>query len=85
MLNKKNCVACNKKVFVGDVGEIQKHLCEKHKQEYLHDRTEEIKAYLNCPVPKNIKGSITIYKKEYKAIKLPKLGALEAIENNYVK
>jgi len=46
-ITKENCVACKGEWFVGEVGEVQDHLCPKHKKEYLDDRVKEIKAYLN--------------------------------------
>jgi hypothetical protein len=44
---KERCVACNNEIFVGDVGEVQEHLCKKHLKEYRDERVKEIKDYLN--------------------------------------
>lgn len=52
MKKTKNCVACNKGIFVRKivfivcVEEIQKHLCPKHLKEYKDKRVAEIKVYL---------------------------------------
>jgi len=46
MISKEQCVACQDKFFVGDVGEVLDHLCEKHKEEYLKEMAGEIKDYL---------------------------------------
>lgn len=45
---KEQCIACQDKFFVGKVGEVLDHLCEKHKKEYLKERVKEIENYLKA-------------------------------------
>jgi len=45
-ISKKNCVACQNKLFVGDVGEVLSHLCKKHKKEEILKRADEIREWL---------------------------------------
>ena len=44
-VDTKNCVACNDGMFVGEVGEILKHLCHKHKKEYMRGEIKKVKDY----------------------------------------
>ncbi len=54
MISKKQCVVCQKGFFVGEVGEVLDHLCEKHKKEYIKERAGEIKDYLKYEKTKSI-------------------------------
>lgn len=41
------CVACLEQIFVGHVGDIEDHLCQKHKDELHKEESEIIKNYLH--------------------------------------
>jgi len=45
---QQECVACQGEIFVGDVLEVTDHLCLKHKKEYIDERVEELKQYLDA-------------------------------------
>ena len=49
-ITKENCVACKGEYFIGEVGEVQEHLCPKHLKEHLDESVKMVKDYLNnCP------------------------------------
>ncbi len=62
MVSKKDCVACNHGHFIGEVGEIQEHLCKKHLKEHLKELTEEVKAWLRVCESVDVKGTSITYK-----------------------
>ena len=63
MITKKQCVACQKKCFVGKVGEVQDHLCKKHLKEYLKEEVKMAKLYLSSFKGNTLKGTKTTYRK----------------------
>ena len=46
MITKKQCVACNNKLFAGKSLEVLDHLCKKHRKEYIIKQSEQVKTWL---------------------------------------